>query len=267
MELRKVKAVRYVTPMREGGSMPALVEADDGKQYVVKLRGAGQGTLALAAEVIVGEIARVLGLKVPELALVEIDPLFGRAERDPEIRDLLRASTGTNVGLKFLGGSTMFDPAAGDEVDPAQASLIVWLDAFALNVDRTSRNANLLLWSLLFWLPKDLWLIDHGAALYFHHNWPSMPGKIQSKAEHIKDHILLRWATEIPQAGIHARSRLTNRILTEIAGLVPDDWLEAEKDGPRAAQRRAEYVEFFENRLKHATIFEEEIDRARRDTI
>src|SRR5665213_1323551 len=174
MPLRTVNATRYITPMREGGSMPALVEADDGRQYVVKLRGAGQGTLALAAELIAGEIGRALGLHVPDSAFVQIDALFGKAERDPEIRDLLRASTGLNVGLKFLPGSTTFDPAAGDSVDTFTASMVVWFDAFILNVDRTSRNANLLLWRLLFWLPQDLWLIDHGASLYFHHNWPSV---------------------------------------------------------------------------------------------
>ena len=249
--------------MREGGSMPALVEADDGQQYVVKLRGAGQGTLALVAELIVGEMGRALGLHVPELVFVEIDPMFGRAERDPEIRDLLRASSGINIGLKFLTGATTFDPTAGDAVDAIQASLIVWLDAFALNVDRTARNANLLVRNELFWLSKDLRPIDHGAALYFHHNWPSMPAKILSKAEHIKDHILLAGATEIAQAGAHARTQLTPRLLREIVGQIPDDWLESEAEPGTAAQRRKDYLEFLENRLNHASIFEEEIERVR----
>jgi hypothetical protein len=267
MPLRTVHAARYVQPLREGGSMPALVEADDGKMYVVKLRGAGQGVLALVAELISGEIARALGLHVPELVLVQIDPQFGRAERDPEIRDLLRKSTGLNAGLAFLAGSTTFDSAAGDGVDAVTASRVVWLDAFTLNVDRTSRNANLLLWRALLSEPEDLWLIDHGASLYFHHNWPSAEQKAVAAFEQISDHILLRWATEIPAASAHARKVVTPDILSEIVAQIPDDWLDEEAAGVTAAERRAEYLKFFNQRLQHARIFEEEVERARTNSV
>jgi hypothetical protein len=267
MPLRTVDAVRYITPLREGGSMPALVEADDGQQYVVKMRGAGQGTLALVAELIAGEIARALGLFVPELAFVQIDPLFGRAERDPEIRDLLRASIGTNIGLKFLSGATMFDPVAGDAVDAHTASMAVWFDAFVLNVDRTSRNANLLLCRAPRRQEQTLWLIDHGAALYFHHNWPSAEQKALAPFEQIGEHILLRWATEIPAASANARAALTPEFLAEIVAQIPDDWLEVQGAEASAAQRRADYLKFFSQRLEHSTIFEEEVQRARAHSV
>src|SRR5438105_10184094 len=161
--LRKVCATRYVTPLREGGSLPAIVEADDLGLYVVKFRGAGQGRLALVAELIAGEIGRVLGLSIPELVFIEVDAALGRNEPDEEIRDLLQASVGLNLALDYLPGSVMFDPAAGDMADAKIASTIVWFDAFVTNVDRTARNPNLLLWH------KALYLIDHGAGLYFHH--------------------------------------------------------------------------------------------------
>jgi hypothetical protein len=256
MALRTVNAVRYITPLREGGSLPALVEADDGQQYVVKLRGAGQGTLALAAEVIAGEIARSLGLNMPELVFMQQDQDFGRQERDPEIRDLLRASVGTNLGMAFLTGATTFDPAAGDNVDASLASLIVWLDAYALNVDRTSRNANMLLWH------DDLWLIDHGAALYFHHNWPSAPAKALAKFEPIADHILLPLASDITSASKHAHSKLTDSELKRISELVPDDWL-SENDPALAMRHRNTYLRFLTERLANSSVFEQEVLHAR----
>ena len=163
--LRTVNATRYVTPFREGGSLPALVEADDLGLYVLKFHGAGQGPLALAAEIIAGEIGRALGLKVPELVLMEVDAALGRNEPDYEIRELLRASTGLNMALDFLPGSVMFDPAAGDRAGEDLASAAVWFDAFVTNIDRTARNPNLLYWH------KSIYFIDHGAALYFHHDW------------------------------------------------------------------------------------------------
>ncbi len=261
--LRTVNATRYVQPLREGGSLPALVEADDGRMYVVKLRGAGQGTLTLAAELVAGEIARALGLNVPELVLVQIDPLFGKAERDSEIRNLLKASAGVNIGLAFLGGSTTFDPAAGDTVDARTASRVVWLDAFTLNVDRTSRNANL----LLVGSARDLWLIDHGASLYFHHNWPTAQSKALDRFAQIGEHVLLRWATEIRAASAHARAQINPEFLTQIVAQVPDDWLEIEGAESSAAQRRAEYLAFFRERLANASIFEEEVERARTDSV
>jgi hypothetical protein len=254
MTLRQVNAVRFVEPFREGGSMPGLVEADDGKLYVVKLRGAGQGPLALVAEVIAGEIARALGLRVPEIVLVEFDPLFGRQEHDAEVRELLRASTGTNAGLGFLSAATTFDPAAGDVVDALTASLIVWLDAFTLNVDRTARNPNLLMCN------RELWLIDHGASLYFHHHWPGAEGKIAAPFEAIKDHVLLRWVEDFEAACSLAHERLSPALIEDIVAKLPDDWLEA--DGS-AKEGRARYTDFLSRRLAASSMFEQEVSRAR----
>jgi len=241
--------------MREGGSMPGLIEADDGELYIVKMRGAGQGPLALVAEVVSGEIARTLELNVPEIVLVEIDPVFGRNEGDPEIRDLLKASAGTNAGLAFVAESTMFDFAAGDAVSLELASSVVWLDSFVLNVDRTPRNANLLL------CHDDLWLIDHGASLYFHHNWPTAQAKAASPFEEIRDHILIEWASEIRSVSALAHEQLSPQTLEGILQLVPDNWLTS--DEATAEQRRSDYLRFFTERLKSSSIFEEEVQRAR----
>src|SRR5579875_3213779 len=241
--LRTVQATRYVLPLREGGSLPAIVEADDLGLYVVKFRGAGQGILALIAELIAGEIGRVLGLRVPELVFANIDPALGRNEPDYEIRHLLKSSPGLNLALDYLPGSTMFDPAARDTAPPDDASLLVWFDAYVLNVDRTPRNANLLVWH------RRLYPIDHGAALFFHHNWPSREEKIASPFAEVAQHILLPWAGEIPRAADLARQRLTPEILTGIVGLVPEDWLLAVPDGVPPAERRAGYLEFLLGRL------------------
>ena len=173
--LRTVYATRYVTPLREGGSLPAIVEADDDGLYVLKFRGAGQGPLALVAELVAGEIGRTLGLKIPELVLIDVDAALGRNEPDEEIRDLLRASVGLNLAMDYLPGSIMFDPAAGDKADPATASQAVWFDAFVTNIDRTANNPNLLCWH------KSLYFIDHGAAMYFHHNWQDIDTMARSR--------------------------------------------------------------------------------------
>ncbi|HTV14344.1 MAG TPA: HipA family kinase [Acidobacteriaceae bacterium] len=255
--LRTVQATRYVLPLREGGSLPAIVEADDLGLYVVKFRGAGQGVLALIAEVIAGEIGRALGLCVPELVLAELDPALGRNEPDCEIRQLLKASPGTNLGLDYLPGATMFDPAARDKAPEDEASLLVWFDAFTQNVDRTPRNANLLVWH------RKLYPIDHGAALYWHHNWPAREEKIASPFPEIAHHVLLPWATQISQAGAVAREWLTPDALAAIVEMVPETWLDAVPDGLPAAERRAGYVEFLMRRLASANIFEEEAARAR----
>ena len=257
MNLRSLDAVRYITSLREGGSLPALVETDDGKCFVTKLRGAGQGPLALVAEIITGELARVLGLNVPEIALIELDPAFARNEPDAEIQDLFRASSGLNMGLEFLPEATCFDPAGGDRTDTHTASLTVWLDAFTLNIDRTPRNANLLCWR------DGLWLIDHGASLYFQHHWPGAESKITSPFASIHDHILLPWAEEIGAARALAHERLSEETLREIINLVPEPWLLAERDGVEPATRRQEYVRFLSSRLQHSHVFEEEIVRAR----
>lgn len=254
--LRTAKATRYVVPLREGGSLPAIVEADDLGLYVVKFRGAGQGILALIAELLAGEIGRALGLRVPEIVLMEIDAALGRNEPDYEIRRLLKASTGVNLALDYLPGSTMFDRAARDVASADEASMLVWFDAFTQNIDRTPRNANLLVWH------RKLYPIDHGAALYFHHDWPTMKNKIASPFTEIEHHILLPWARDIAKAAKTAHERLTEAVVNDIVNLIPDEWLGAIPGGVDAAERRAGYMEFFTRRLALSAAFEEEATRA-----
>jgi hypothetical protein len=251
--MRSVLATRYVLALREGGSLPAIVEADDLGMYVTKFRGAGQGALALTAEIVAGEIGRALGLNVPEIVLVEIDPALGRNDPDAEIRHLLKASTGLNVGLDYLPGSTDFNAAAGDVIAPATASMAVWFDAFVQNVDRTPRNPNLLMWH------RQIRFIDHGAAMYFHHNWESMPSKARSPFAQSEHHVLLPFASAISDAGQKARTLLHEDGLRTILAMVPDDFLGLEE----AAAKRDAYLSFFLERLAHASIFEEEAIRAR----
>lgn len=258
MSLRTVRAVRYITSLREGGSLPAMVEADNGKQYVTKLRGAGQGALALVAEIVTGEIARRLGLPVPEIVLVDLDPAFGRQEPDPEIQDLFKASRGLNVGLEFLPEATVFDPASGDTASAETASRTVWLDAYTLNIDRTPRNANLLM------CRSKLWLIDHGASLYFHHHWAGAADKIATPFAAVRDHILLPWASEIPAAAAQAHAVLTPEVLAGILDLVPPEWLVREGDEVLPTERRQAYLDFLAGRLAQSPIFEQEIAHARR---
>ncbi len=255
--LRTVNATRYVTPFREGGSLPALVEADDLGLYVLKFYGAGQGALALVAEIIAGEIGRALGLRVPEIVLIEVDPALGRNEPDEEIRDLLRASTGLNLGLDFLPGSAMFDLAAGDRADAELASEAVWFDAFVTNVDRTARNPNLLCWH------KSLYFIDHGAALYFHHDWKDPAASARSPFPAIKDHILLPWASRLEEADRVFNAKLGQDVFAAIVGSVPDAWLLPEPGIPTPAMKRRAYVDYLLERLKAAPVFLAEALRAR----
>lgn len=255
--LRTVTATRYVIPLREGGSLPAIVEADDLGLYVVKFRGAGQGILALIAELIAGEIGRALGLRVPEIVFIEMDASLGRNEPDYEIRQLLKASTGLNLALDYLPGSVSFDPAARDRATPEEASLTVWLDAFTLNVDRTAKNANLLMWH------RKLYLIDHGAALYVHHDWAGMQEKAAAPFSEIRNHILLPWASQIGQAGVTAREQLTPEKVNEIVGSVPDAWLEDIPGNLSADERRAGYTDFLVKRIGNSNIFEQEAKDAR----
>ena len=254
--LRTVFATRYVTPLREGGSLPAIVEADDLGLYVLKFRGAGQGIRALVAELIAGEIGRELGLKVPELVLVEVDAALGRNEPDWEIRELLRGSVGLNLALDYLPGSVMFDPAAGDKVDADLASRAVWFDAFVTNVDRTPRNPNLLCWH------KALYFIDHGAALYFHHNWQSVEEMALSRFAAIRDHVLLPWASGIAEVDPLLRSRLGEELFERVLAEVPEDWLLPEPGVSTGAERRAAYVAYLMKRLAAAPFVEEAV-RAR----
>lgn len=261
MMLRTVSATRYVTPLREGGSLPAIVEADDDGLYVVKFRGAGQGVLALVSELIAGEIGRALGLSVPELVFVKMDPAIGRNEPDEEIRDLLQASVGMNLGLDYLPGSVMFDPAAGDCAPCHLASLAVWFDSFVTNVDRTPKNPNLLVWH------KELFFIDHGATLYFHHNWLQRGASVRTRFPAIREHVLLPWAGSIVEAGRIARSRLPLERISAIMSEVPDAWLLPEPDAETPAEKRAGYVEFLANRLDAAGLFEEEAAHARAEFV
>lgn len=255
--LRTVAATRYVTPLREGGSLPGLVEADDDGMYVIKFRGAGQGVKALIAELLVGEIGRALGLPVPELVFTEIDVALGRNEADSDIKDLIEASTGTNIGLDFLPGSLPYDPLVAAPLDPQLASAIVWFDAFTTNVDRTPRNTNMLLWH------RRLWLIDHGAALYVHHSWADWQNRIHSPFAQIKDHVLLPQASMLEEIDAGLAGRLTPDLLDSIIALVPEEWLEADEQFANAEEVRAAYRTYLNGRLESPRLFTEEAARAR----
>lgn len=232
--LSQVTAVRYVTPLREGGSLPGIVEAGNLGTYVVKFRGAGQGPKALVAEVISGELARRLGLPVPELVVTELDPVVARAEPDEEVQELIKASAGANLGMDYLPGALGYDPVA-HPVDAELASRVLAFDAFVENVDRSWRNPNLLIWH------GGLWLIDHGATLYFHHNWPRA-STVTRRAYQWDDHVLRPYATALATAGPALAAELTPRLLAEVIALVPDEWL-AEFDFDSAEQARAAYLE------------------------
>jgi len=256
LQLRTVNVTRYVTPLREGGSMPAIAEADDNFLYVLKFRGAGQGTRALIAELIGGEIARYLGLRVPELVFANLDEAFGRTEPDEEIQDLLKASVGLNLALHYLSGAITFDPTV-TTVDAKLASQIVWLDCFLTNMDRTCRNTNMLLWH------KELWLIDHGAALYFHHSWQNWEEQAIKPFFLVKDHVLLPWATELESVNEEFSKLLSPEKIEAVINLIPDDWLEGETNFESKAAHRNAYMHFLITRLTHSTIFLKEAQHAR----
>lgn len=253
--LRSVNVTRYVTPLREGGSMPAIAEADDGFLYVIKFRGAGQGPRALIAELIGGEIARILGFKVPELVFAHLDEAFGRTEGDEEIQDLLKFSVGLNLGLHYLSGAITFDPVV-NQVDAESASKIVWLDSLLMNMDRTCRNTNMLIWH------KELWLIDHGASLYFHHSWENWEEQALKPFDLIKDHVLLPYASELQAVDLKLRTLLGIERINEIVALIPDDWLEEGVFQSHEDHRNA-YVQFLDRRLNHTEIFVNEARHAR----
>lgn len=249
--LREVTAVRYVTPLREGGSLPAVVEAGDHGTYVAKFRGAGQGPNALIAEVISGELARRLDLPVPDLVVLDIDPVIARAEPDEEVQELLKASAGHNLGMDFLPGALGFDPVA-HKVDATLASRILWLDAFIENVDRSWRNPNMLIWH------GDLWLIDHGASLYFHHNWPRAQAVVHRPFP-AADHVLAPYATRLAEADESCAALVTDQLLAEVLDLVPDEWLAASPfDEP--AQARAAYAEHLAARVADSAAWLPEVD-------
>jgi hypothetical protein len=256
MKLRTISATRYVTPLREGGSLPAIVEADDAGMYVIKFRGAGQGPKVLVAEIIVGEIARAAGLSMPEIVFIELDPDLARAEPDAEIQQLLRASAGLNLAFDYLPGSVTFDPIA-DQPDTLLASSIVWLDAFTSNVDRTARNANMLMWH------KRLWLIDHGAALYFHHGWSQGADSSANAFAPIKDHILLKYAGKLDEADVAMTARVTPALIADIVAALPDEWLATDKAFSSPDAVREAYVQHLSRRLQAPRAFLKEAKRAR----
>jgi hypothetical protein len=253
--LRTVAVTRYVTPLREGGSLPAIVEADDQFLYVLKFRGAGQGPKALIAELIGGEIARTLGFVVPELVFANLDASFGRIEGDEEIQDLLKASTGLNLALHYLSGAITFDPVV-ITIDPLLASKIVWLDSLLLNVDRTCRNTNMLWWK------RELWLIDHGASLFIHHNWDGWDRDKQKAFPQVGKHVLLKRADKLNEADQQFRSILTGEKIRSIVAMIPDEWLINETHFKSAADNRNAYAEFLIDRLEHSDKFVKEAQDA-----
>jgi hypothetical protein len=249
MQLRRIEATRYVTPLREGGSLPALVEASDDGLYVLKFRGAGQGPKALVAEIVAGELGRALGFAIPELTLVDLDPALGRAEPDPEIQDLLAASVGLNLGVDFLPGALGYSPAAGPAPEPELAADIVWFDALVTNVDRTAKNTNMLIWH------DRLWLFDHGAALYFHHASGADAQHAVTPFPAIAEHVLLPVAGSIVDADARLAERVTPALLADIAAAVPSEWLDGVD--PQI------YVDYLARRLEAPRAFVAEAERAR----
>lgn len=256
MPIRTINATRYVTPLREGGSLPAVVEADDDGLYVLKFRGAGQGAKALIAELVAGELARAAGLPVPEIVFVELDPELARTEPDAEIQDLIRASAGLNLALDYLPGSVTFDPLV-HPIDAELASTIVWLDAFVTNPDRTARNTNLLVWH------RRVWLIDHGAALYFHHNWANATAAGTDSFPRIKDHVLLAAADRLPEIDARMSERFTPESIAALVQSIPAAWLAPEPGLAEPEQIRAAYQQVLARRLQAPRAFVDEALRAR----
>lgn len=258
--LRTVSITRYIQPLREGGSLPGLAEADDDFKYVVKFKGNGHGVKALIAELIGGEIARCLGLKVPELVFANLDEAFGRAEPDEEIQELLQKSQGLNLAMHFLPGAITFDPVV-TKVDGKLASQIVWLDALITNIDRTVKNTNLLIWN------KELWLIDHGACLYFHHSWTTWEKHVKSRFELIKDHVLLPQANAITEVNTEYKNLLTEEKIRTIVAMIPDEWLHWEGAKGSSNLLRDVSQNFLLTRIANSDIFTKEAEDARKALI
>ncbi len=255
LQLRTVNVTRYVTPLREGGSMPAIAEADDGFLYVLKFRGAGQGHKALISEIIGGELARIVGLKVPELVFANLDEAFGRTEPDEEIQDLLKASVGLNLALHYLSGAITFDPTVS-KIDSQLASKIVWLDCLLTNMDRTARNTNMLFWH------KELWLIDHGASLYFHHSWQNWEEQAVRPFALVKDHVLLPQASELEAVDTELSTLLNPKAIAAVLALIPDSWLNEDLFSS-CEQQRDSYAKFLNTRIANSSIFVKEAQNAR----
>lgn len=255
IDIRTVDVVQYVQPLREGGSLPAIVKGDDDFLYVLKFRGAGQGKKALVAELIGGELARAIGLNVPELVFMDLDGSFAKTEPDEEIQDLLRFSVGLNLGLHFLSGAITFDPL-GTPVDPLTASKVVLLDSLISNIDRTAKNANLLGWH------RELWVIDHGAAFYFHHNWATWEDHLPRTFPFVKDHILLSQATELSRAAQEIQGALDSAKIQEIVAIVPEEWLQNGADPLGPDEIRAAYIRFITTKLSMLEVLVKEAEDA-----
>ena len=260
LSLRTVTVTRYILPLREGGSLPALAEADDDFKYVLKFRGAGHGVKALISELIGGKISQVLGFRIPELVFANLSVDFGRAEADEEIQDLLKNSCGLNLALHYLSGAITYDPGAV-KIDPKTASEIVWLDAFLTNIDRTFRNTNMLMWH------KELWLIDNGASLYFHHSWDNWEKNAVSPFVMIKDHVLLPQASELDDANERFKAILTDDIIREIVELIPTDWLQWDDTELSPEEIKEVYFQFLTIRLANSDNFLNEAKNARAKVI
>lgn len=260
MEIRTVNVTRYISPLREGGSLPALAEADDGFKYVVKFRGAGHGTKALIADLIGGEVAKLLGLQIPELVFVNLDKAFGQSEGDEEIQDLLQNSQGLNLGLHFLSGAFTFDPVV-TTVDSLLASKIVWFDAYLTNIDRTVRNTNMLIWH------SELWLIDNGAALYFHHSWDNWQKYAVSPFIQVKDHVLLPQAGDIERVDRELKAILTDDKIREIVNTIPDNWLNWADENETIDDLRDVYYKFLTERRDNSHVFVNQAKDARKTLV
>lgn len=258
-DIRNINVTRYVTPLREGGSLPAIAEGDDGFLYVLKFRGAGQGVKALIAELIGGELARAAGFKIPEIVFAQLSEAFGRTEPDEEIQDLLKASVGLNLALHYLQGSITYDPAA-HKADPLLASKIVWLDCLLTNVDRSYRNTNMLMWH------QELWLIDHGAALYFHHNWEQWQQHASTKFVQVKDHVLLPLASELEKADELMKQLITPETIRRCTSLIPDIWVEGNFEETPDEVKEV-YASYLTERLNASHIFLKEAIDARKQLI
>jgi hypothetical protein len=259
--MRTVTATQYITPLREGGSLPAIVQADDGELYVMKFVGSGHGPKALVAELVAGEIGRRLGLRVPEIVFVELDAALGPSEPDAEIRDLLRASVGLNLGLRYLPNAFAFNSLLEPPPDPDLASAIVWFDAYVTNVDRTSRNVNLLIWQ------QELWLIDHGSCLYFHYDWGDYLARSRTPFAYIKDHTLLPFASALEETDATLRARLTTEFIRQVVDLIPDRWLDGDPHFASLMEHRQAYADYLASRLEASSVFVEEANHARIELI
>ncbi|GEQ86026.1 hypothetical protein ULMS_15340 [Patiriisocius marinistellae] len=256
IDIRTVNVIQYVQPLREGGSLPAIVKADDGYLYVLKFRGAGQGKKALIAEFLGGEIARALNLKVPELVLMNLDDSFSKTEPDEEIQDLLKFSIGLNLGLHFLSGAITFDPLVSD-VDALTASKIVLLDSIISNIDRTTKNTNLLQWH------NELWVIDNGASFYFHHDWKNWEAHLTRTFPLIKDHVLLQSATRLEEASKEIQKLLKPEKIEEIVSSIPENFLLSESDTMSGNDMREAYIKYLNTRLSKIDVLVKEAENAR----